>query len=71
MALGKDKNINLGYTLDKWGKMIQNVKLLNGSFYILWHKDTLREFGKGKLGRVLYTQLLANFLSLPDDIRPQ
>lgn len=71
LALGKDKSIHVDDTLDKWGKMIQNVRLLNGSFYLLWHKETLRESGKGKAGRILYTQLLANFLSLPNDIRPQ
>jgi len=69
LVLGKEKMINLEMTLDKWGKMIQNVKLLNGSFYLLWHRETLPEFGRGKVGRILYTQLLANFLSLPDDIR--
>jgi len=69
--LAKEKIINLDYTLNKWGKMIENVKLLNGSFYLLWHKETLPEFGKGKVGRVLYKQLLANFLSLPHDIRPK
>jgi len=71
MVLGTEKNFNPDYVADKWGKMIENVKLLNGSFYILWHKETLPEFGKGKVGRALYTQLLANFLSLPNDIRPQ
>jgi len=70
-VLGKDKTIPLEETLDKWGRMIKNVKLLHGHFYVLWHKETLPEFGKGKIGRVLYTQLLANFLSLSNDIRPK
>lgn len=66
-----EKGFNLEDTLDKWGRIISNVKLLNGHFYMLWHKETLPESGKGKAGRVLYTQLLANSLSLPNDIRPQ
>lgn len=70
LALCHERSFNIDETLEKWGKMIKNVKLLNGHFYLLWHKETLPEFGKGKIGRVLYTQLLANFLSLPNDIRP-
>lgn len=66
-----EKAFNLEETLDKWERIISNVKLLNGHFYMLWHKETLPEFGKGKAGRALYSQLLANSLSLPNDIRPQ
>lgn len=62
------RTFNIDETIDQWGKLIENVKLLNGHFYILWHKETLPEFGKGKVGRRLYTQLLSNFLSLPNDI---
>jgi hypothetical protein len=38
---------------------------------LLWHKETLPEFGKGKVGRRLYQQLLADFLSERNDIRPK
>lgn len=69
--LKKERTFNIEDTLIKWGKMMENVKLLNGQFYILWHRETLPEFGKGKVGRRLYAQLLANYLSLPNDIRPQ
>lgn len=57
--------------LSKWGPLIRNVKLLKGSFYLVWHKETLPDYGKGKLGRKLYTEILSNFLSLPDDIRSE
>ncbi|KIO76979.1 hypothetical protein TH53_11815 [Pedobacter lusitanus] len=68
IILLKDRTFNIDETLYKWGRLIENVKLLNGHFYLLWHKESLPEFGKGKVGRRLYTQLLSNFLSLPNDI---
>ncbi|HEY0175373.1 MAG TPA: hypothetical protein VGC08_03280 [Pedobacter sp.] len=71
LILQRNRTFNIDEVLDKWGRMIQNVKLLNGQFYLLWHKETLPEFGKGKIGRRLYLQLLANFLSLPNDIQPK
>ncbi|SDM19246.1 DUF7033 domain-containing protein [Pedobacter antarcticus] len=46
---------------DQWGTMINHVRKLEGSFYMVWHKDTLPEYGKGKAGRQLYAQLLADF----------
>jgi hypothetical protein len=69
--LSIDKNFNLEEALDKWGRIIKNVRLLNGHFYSVWHKETLAETTRGKAGRIIYSQLLANFLSLPNDIRPQ
>ncbi len=68
LILKKDRTFNIEDTLVKWGRIIENVKLLNGQFYLLWHRETLPEFGKGKVGRRLYAQLLANYLSLPNDI---
>jgi len=67
--LKQSRTFNIDEILNKWGRIIENVKLLNGHFYLLWHKETLPEFGKGKVGRRLYQQLLANYLTLPDDIR--
>lgn len=69
IVLGRERTFNTDTTLNKWGSLINHVKLLNGHFYIVWHHDSLPESGKGKAGRSLYTQLLSNFLSLPDDIR--
>ena len=71
LILKQHRTFNIESVLPQWGRLIENVKLLNGNFYILWHKETLPEFGKGKVGRRLYTQLLGNFLSLPHDIRPE
>lgn len=69
LLLKQTRTFNIEEILIHWGKVIDHVKLLNGHFYLLWHKETLPEFGKAKIGRRLYQQLLANFLSLPDDIR--
>jgi len=66
--LKQHKTYNPAYVADKWGKLIENVKLLNGKFYIIWHQETLAESGRGKSGRSLYAQLLVKFLSLPNDI---
>ena len=71
LMLGRNRTFNIEATLSKWGSLIQHVQLLSGSFYIVWHKETLPDAGKGKIGRRLYTQLLSNFLSLPDDIQPE
>ncbi|SEB01217.1 DUF7033 domain-containing protein [Pedobacter hartonius] len=64
-----NRTFNIDDVLSRWGTLIENVKLLNGHFYLLWHKESLPEFGKGKVGRRLYQQLLANFLSERHDIR--
>jgi len=69
--LKQNRTFNIEEVLKNWGRLIENVKLFNGQFYILWHKETLPDFGKGKLGRRLYKQLLADCLSLPHDIRPE
>jgi len=69
--LKQNRTFNIEEVLKNWGRLIENVKLFNGQFYVLWHKETLPDFGKGKLGRRLYKQLLADYLSLPHDIRPQ
>jgi hypothetical protein len=69
--LSRHKTFNTADILNKWGSLIRNVKLLNGDFYIIWHKESLPESGKGKTGRILYTQLLTNFLSLPYGIRAE
>ncbi|MBB6502331.1 DUF7033 domain-containing protein [Pedobacter cryoconitis] len=64
----QNRTFNIDEINGKWGKLIENVKLINGHFYILWHRESLPESGKGKVGRRLYTQLLSNFLSLSNDI---
>ncbi|WP_158798573.1 hypothetical protein [Pedobacter sp. L105] len=71
LILKRNRTFNIDDVLGNWGRLIENVKLFNGKFYILWHKDTLPDYGKGKIGRRLYKQLLADFLSVPHDIRPQ
>ena len=57
-----NRTFNIDEVLKKWGVLIENVKLLNGTFYMLWHKESLPEHGKGSVGRRLYKQLLANNL---------
>lgn len=69
--LKKNRTFNIDEVLQNWGRLIENVKLFNGKFYVLWHKDTLPDYGKGKIGRRLYKQLLADYISVPNDIRPQ
>jgi len=64
-----NRTFNIDDVLLTWGRMIENVKLLNGKFYLLWHKETLPEFGKGKIGRRLYLELLSTYLSERNDIR--
>lgn len=70
LILRRHRTFNTEEVLEKWGVLIRNVKLLKGNFYIIWHKESLPDYGKGKVGRRLYTELLTNFLSLPNDIRP-
>lgn len=69
-SLHNDKHIRIDTTLAQWKNMIDTVKLLEGRFYITWHQDTLANSGKGRTARKLYTEMLSNFLSLPNDIRP-
>lgn len=64
-VLKQARTFDIDEILNQWGRLIENVKLLNGHFYILWHRETLPEFGKGKVGRRLYQHLLTNFLTLP------
>ncbi len=71
LILQRNRTFNMEEILNKWGTLIRNVKLLKGHLYIIWHKETLPEYGKGKVGRRLYTELLTKFLSLPDDSRPE
>jgi len=71
LILSRYRTFNTENILNKWGSLIRNVKLLNGSFFIIWHKESLPESGKGKAGRKLYTQLLSNFLSLPYGVRSE
>ncbi len=49
----------------QWQNLIDTVKLLDGRFYILWHRNLLKEDGKGKTGRKLYAEMLNQFLSKP------
>ncbi|WP_432714279.1 DUF7033 domain-containing protein [Pedobacter sp.] len=70
-SLNADKLMRADFVLDKWKNMVDTVKLLNGHFYIVWHQDTLIHSGKGKSARKLYAKMLSNFLSLPNDLRPE
>ncbi|MET3112891.1 hypothetical protein AAKU52_000610 [Pedobacter sp. CG_S7] len=70
-SLNADKLLRADFVLEKWKNMVDTVKLLNGQFYIVWHKETLLSTGKGKSARKLYDKMLSNFLSLPNDIRPE
>jgi hypothetical protein len=71
LILKESRTFNIEEVLDKWGKIITTVRLLNGHLYLSWHRDSLPEFGKGKVGRRLYSDLLANYLSLSHDIQPE
>lgn len=70
-SLSNDKHIRIAHTLAQWKNIVDTVKLLEGKLYITWHQDTLVNSGKGRTARKLYTEMLSNFLSLPNDIRPQ
>ncbi|MEJ5961241.1 DUF7033 domain-containing protein [Pedobacter immunditicola] len=71
LSLNADKLTRTDSILEKWKNMVDTVKLLNGQFYILWHQDNLLNTGKGKTARKLYAKMLSNFLSLPNDLRPE
>jgi hypothetical protein len=71
LSLNPDKMMRVDFVLEKWKNMVDTVKLLNGHFYIVWHQGTLIDTGKGKSARKLYAKMLDNFLSLPNDVRPQ
>lgn len=57
-SLHIDKHFRHQDILTQWENLIETVKLLNGHFYVLWHLDLLKEEGKGKAGRKMYTDLL-------------
>jgi hypothetical protein len=71
LSMTADKMNRADFVLNKWKNMVDMVKLMNGQFYIVWHQDTLTQPGKGKYARKLYTEMLSNFLSLPNDLRPK
>lgn len=71
LSLKPDKNLNSKHVLNQWQKLFDSVHLLQGNFYMLWHQDTLLSGDKGKFGRKLYKEMLANFLPLTHDLRPQ
>lgn len=71
LSLKADKNFNSKHILNQWQKLFDSVHLLQGNFYMLWHQDTLLSGDKGKFGRKLYKEMLANFLPLTHDLRPQ
>jgi len=71
LSLNADKMMRVDFVLDKWKNMVDTVKLLDGHLYIVWHQDTLLNSGKGKSARKLYAKMLSNFLSLPNDVRPE
>lgn len=71
LCLSPDKIMRPAYLLAEWENMISTVKMLDGTFYMTWHQNTLINMGKGKFARKLYEEMLRNFLSLPYDVRPQ
>jgi hypothetical protein len=68
-GLRLDKPINVLTTIQQWQNLVDTVKMLEGSFYMLWHKDNLAEGERGKNGRKLYKEMLMNFLTLTQDVR--
>lgn len=61
LMLKKSRSFDKDKVLNEWGRIKEHVIRLDGNFYMVWHKDSLPEYGKGKAGRQLYTQLLADF----------
>jgi hypothetical protein len=70
-SLNADKMTRSEFVLEKWKNMVDTVRLLNGQFYVVWHHENLKNSGKGKTARKLYAKMLSNFLSLPNDHRPE
>jgi hypothetical protein len=68
-GLRLDKPINVLMTVQQWQNLVDTVKMLEGSFYMLWHKDNLCDGDRGKTGRKLYKEMLMNFLTLTQDVR--
>ncbi|WP_432708777.1 DUF7033 domain-containing protein [Pedobacter sp.] len=71
LCLTADKMMRTDSVLNKWKNMVDMVKLMNGQFYVVWHQDTLTQPRKGKYAQKLYREMLSNFLSLPNDLRPE
>jgi hypothetical protein len=70
-SLKLDKNLHLDEVLSLWKPLFDAVQLFQGNFYILWHQDNLAFGDSGKPGRKLYKEILANYLPLVHDLRPQ
>ncbi len=71
MSFKLDRHLNSTQTIAQWKNLFDTVKLLEGSFYMLWHQDNLNNADKGKFGRKLYREMLANFLPLAHDLQPK
>jgi hypothetical protein len=70
MSFKLDRHLNTAQILTQWRNLFDTVKLLEGSFYMLWHQDNLDNADKGKFGRKLYKEMLADFLPLAHDLQP-
>jgi hypothetical protein len=64
-----DRHLNTILIHAQMKNLFDTVKLLDGSFYVLWHQDNLDNAEKGKFGRKLYKEMLANFLPLAYDLQ--
>jgi hypothetical protein len=69
MSFKLDRHLNSTQILAQWKNLFDTVKLLEGNFYMLWHQDNLDNADKGKFGRKLYREMLANFLPLAHDFQ--
>jgi hypothetical protein len=71
LSLKLDKNLHTDDVISQWKPLFDAVHLFQGSFYMLWHQDSLAIGDSGKPGRKLYKEMLANYLPLVHDLRPQ
>jgi hypothetical protein len=71
LSLKIDNKLNTDEVLGHWKPLFDAAHLFRGSFCLLWHQDNLVTGEAGKAGRKLYKEMLANYLPLVHDLRPQ
>jgi hypothetical protein len=64
-----DKHFHIPIKVQYLKNLFDTVKLLEGSFYMVWHQDNLSDGERGKTGRKFYKEMLMNFLTMPHDVR--